>query len=162
MVSIADQSHGLDVTGRVFLTASDQQRRADFRYTGFEHDWTLRIWGRFGIGRLTVIGSHESVQVKGTDGDTVDLQHLEDEHLKEWIAMLNSRGLRNLLFLRGYGDKLDRAEHDLRFTQIDDWRIEVAEETKFEEWVVAKQLRIKDDDVELLILVDDIQMRDSP
>ena len=155
-VSVPKLPHELDVTGRLMFSSAAEKRRADFRFTEYEDYWTQKIWGRFGIGRVTVSGTEGSVVVKDASGHTMELQHLEDKQLKEGIEALLSRGVRDLLFLREHNDG-SPAEGDSTEPGLEESGIEIVEETRFERWIVAKRLRYTAKDLELLVLVDEIQ-----
>lgn len=158
-VSVPKLPHELDVSGRLMFTSAEEKRRADFRFTEYEDHWTLKIWGRFGIGRVTVLGTEGSIVVRDAAGHSVELQHLGDEQLKEGIEALLSGGVRNLLFLREHNEASPAQGGKSTVPGFDSSRIDIFEETRFERWIVAKRLRYRADNLELLVLVDDIQSR---
>ena len=154
--------HSLDVKGRLVFSTSNEKHRADFRFTEYTNHWKLRLWGRFGFGRVTVTGDEQSVTVNNARGENFELDNLDDSQLKDGLDVLLSRGIRELLFLKELSDEsgdVDQTFTSGRIIHHPPYRLYVEEEFRFHQWIVVKRLRMKTRELEILILVDDVQIQ---
>ena len=156
----------LFVEGRIVMRSPEEKTRIDFRFTETGDDWILRLWGPFGLGRVTISGDGTSIPRVDAHGEASGKTIAEHDLIPPEYAFLLTDGFRKFVFL----DELDEAYCESHASSHKDsqlevtyhgWRIVRESEIEIAGRIASKKLRISRDQMELRVLIDKVEFAKS-